>query len=97
MVQLFWKEGFDVFHGEMLLTSLGFLLPLRRFDTRFSRFRRYASDSLVIAGGFWDVSTLQNLCPVHASRTRIDVQGVQGAPKRSDRNGFDPGQWGWTG
>lgn len=27
---------------------------------------------------------------------RIDVQGVQGAPKASDSNGLDPGHGGWT-
>ena len=26
-----------------------------------------------------------------SSLTRVDVQGVQGAPKVSDSNGFDPG------
>ena len=36
--KLFRKVSFDFFHGWMLLTSLRFLLPLRRFDTRFVRF-----------------------------------------------------------
>ena len=81
----------------MLLTLWTFFTLSRRFDTRLIRFGVETLNSLSVAGGFWDVSALQNLSPVHASRTRIDVQGVQGAPKASDSNEFDPGHRGWTG
>ena len=49
-----------------------------------------------IAGWFWDVFC-SKISVQFIPLARIDVQGVQGAPKASDSNGFDPGHGGWTG
>lgn len=43
--------------------------------------------------GFQPVSGFRS----NSSLARIHVQSVQGAPKSSDTNGFNPGQGGWTG
>ena len=63
----------------MLLTLGTFFTLSRRFDTRLVRFGFEAVNGLSIAGGFWDVSALQNLGPVHLSR----AYRCPGCPGRS--------------
>ena len=74
----------------MLLTLWTFFTLSRRFDTRLVGFGFEALNGLAIAGGSGTFPR-SKISVQFISRARIDVQGVQGAPKSSDSNGFDPG------